>query len=318
MAAIELTEQTRALLAMVYRPGATRFSDMSVAAARHSLEKMVFAFGFPEQAVDSVVDVPLARAGAPVLLARCYRPRHAGADALPAVVFCHGGGWCTGDVAVYDGYCRALANASRCAVVSVDYRLAPEHPFPAAADDALDAFVAVQALATTLDLDADRLALAGDSAGATLSITTALTCRERGLPMPRAMALVYPCTDVTGDWVSRVRYGEGFMLDQSSLTWFFDRYLAGVSLDDWRVSPLRAQSLAGLPPMWVTTAQCDPLTDEAQAFATCAHDAGVAVCHREVPGVVHGFALLGKMFPEARETMSELGAWLNARLNEGS
>lgn len=298
-----LTSEAQALLAMAYRVGAPRFHDLPLAQARHSFQKLHYAFRPEPPAVASTTEVPMARADGSALLARLYRPLSSRAgEVLPLLMYLHGGGWCVGDIASYDSLCRELANASACAVLSVDYRLAPEHPFPAAVDDARFAFDWASRNAQALGIDAARIALGGDSAGGNLSIVSALALRGEAF-RPRFLLLVYPCTEIVSTRPSRSRYAEGFFLDRGTLQWFFERYLPAADTEDWRASPMRAASLAGLPPMLLITAECDPLVDDCAAFAARARAEGVAVDYVEMAGLIHGFLTLGKTFPQAGEAI---------------
>ncbi|THF66665.1 alpha/beta hydrolase [Pseudothauera nasutitermitis] len=257
----------------------------------------------------------MARADGSALLGRLYRPLSAQADEmLPLLLYFHGGGWCVGDVNSYDVLCRELANLSACAVLSVDYRLAPEHPFPAAVNDARLALDWAEDNAALLGIDAARIALGGDSAGGNLSIVAALARREAGRALPRFLLLVYPSTEIVSARPSRGRYAEGYFLDRTMLDWFFERYLPDGNTEDWRASPMRAESLAGLPPMLLVTAEYDPLGDDCLAFAERARAEGVEVAHLPVAGMVHGFLPLGKTFPEANETVRAVAAALRAAL----
>lgn len=304
------------LLDMVYRVGAPRFHELSVQQARHSFEKLQFAFGGDRVAVASVTDVPMARADGSALLGRLYHPiTHRDAEkALPLILYFHGGGWCIGDVASYDGYCRRLANAARCAVLSVDYRLAPEHPFPAAVEDASFALEWAAAHGGLLSVDPERIALGGDSAGGTLSIVTALAARDRGGPTVSCLALTYPCVEIASTRASRERFGDGYFLDRASLQWFFERYLGRHDGSDWRASPMLAGSLQGLPPMILVTAECDPLSDDCRAFVGRFRLEGGVAVHIDVPGMVHGFATLMGLFPEAQQTLERVAEELGERL----
>ena len=292
---------------MVYRVGAPRFHELTLAQARHSFQKLQFAFGAEPQSVASVTDVPIPRADGTALLARLYRPVSAGAnESLPVVIYFHGGGWCIGDVGSHDSLCRQLSNLSRCAVLSVDYRLAPEHPFPAAVEDALFATEWARDNAGLLDLDADRIALAGDSAGGNLAVVAALFARDRKTVAIRFLVLIYPSTEMLSARASRDLFGLGFLLDRESLVWFYKRYLPKGEVNDWRASPMRAESLADLPPMLLVTAECDPLTDDCLAFAERVRREGGEVEHLGVAGMVHGFVTLGKLFPEAGAILAEV------------
>ena len=314
-----LSPQTARLLDMVYSVGAPRFHELSVAQARQSFRKLLHVFRPDAPAVSSVMDVPVSRGDGSVLLCRLYRPLRCARDQrLPCLVYLHGGGWCVGDVESYDVLCRELANLSGCAVFSVDYRLAPEHPFPAAIPDVRIACDWLRCNAPGLALDAARFAVGGDSAGGNLALVHALAMRELGGDMPRHLFLVYPCTEMLSERPSRRVFGEGYLLDGGSLDWFFERYLQGASPTDWRASPMCAHSLAGLPPMSLVTAGYDPLTDDCHAFADRVVAEGGAVARLQVPGVVHGFITLGKLLPEAHDAMRWLGEAVGEALGAGT
>ncbi len=314
-----LTPQAQSLLAMAYRVGAPKFHHLSVAQARHSFEKLQFAFRPEPPAVASTTEVPMRRPDGSVLLARLYRPVSSRpGDVLPVLIFFHGGGWCVGDVASYDVLCRELANASDCAVLSVDYRLAPEHPFPAAVNDARLAFDWAVAQAGLLGIDPSRIALGGDSAGGNLSIVTALALRDApgasAPARPRFLLLVYPSTEMLSSRPSRERFADGYFLDRETLVWFYERYLPDGGTEDWRASPMRAESLAGLPPMLLITAEYDPLVDDCLAFAERVLAEGGELTAVQMAGMVHGFLTLGKQFPEAAEAIALAGAALRRQL----
>lgn len=310
-----LTPQARSLLDMVYRVGAPRFHELSVAQARHSFQKLQYAFRPDVPAVASVTEVPMARADGSALLARYYRPLQSGPqDSLPLLIYFHGGGWCVGDIESYDVLCRELANGAGCAVLSVDYRLAPEHPFPAAVIDARFAVEWACEHADLLVIDPARIALGGDSAGGNLSIVTALALRDAGGPQPCCLALVYPSTEIVSERPSRERYADGYFLDRESLVWFFERYLPEGQTEDWRASPMRAASLAGLPPMLLVSAEFDPLVDDCAAFGARVREEGGEIEEVCMAGMVHGFLTLGKYFPEANETVRLLADTLRRRL----
>jgi len=302
---------------MVYRVGAPRFHHLSVAQARHSFQKLLYAFRPDVVPVASTTEVPMARPDGSALLARLYRPLECRPDeALPLLVYFHGGGWCVGDIESYDVLCRQLANGSGCAVLSVDYRLAPEHPFPAAFDDAVFAVEWAMQEADVLGIDAARIALGGDSAGGTLAIGACLRMLERGTVEVRFMLLIYPCTEVVSVRSSRERYGDGFFLDRESLEWFFAHYLSDGEHLDWRASPMRAASLATLPPLLMVTAECDPLVDDCVAFVRRVRSEGGTVEYLAVDGMIHGFVTLGKYFPEAGATVRHAANALRAALRE--
>ncbi|PLX76649.1 MAG: alpha/beta hydrolase [Azoarcus sp.] len=310
-----LSPQAQSLLDMVYRVGAPRFHELTHLQARHSFQKLQFAFRPDAPAVASVTEVPIGRPDGSVLLARYYRPLQASpATALPMLIYFHGGGWCVGDVESYDVLCRELANGSGCALMSVDYRLAPEHPFPAAVNDARLAFDWSVDQAELLAIDPSRISFGGDSAGGNLSVVTALALRDAGGVTPAYVLLIYPSTEILSERPSRARYSDGFFLDKESLEWFFTRYLPEGNTEDWRASPMRARSLAGLPPMLLITAECDPLVDDCAAFAARVSDEGGVIEQFQAEGMVHGFITLGKFFPEANLAVAHAAPRLRSRM----
>jgi acetyl esterase len=306
------------LLAAAYRVGAPRMSDMSVEQARHAFNKLVAVYGAPAEPVASVLDVPMPRpqmAGG-TLIGRLFRPHCSPAHhRLPVLLWFHGGGWTLGDVESYDPLCRALANASGAAVFSVDYRLAPEHPYPAAVEDASFALDWLAAHGADIGVDPQRIAIGGDSAGGNLSTIAAITARDAGWPHIRFQCLVYPATDMASERPSHAAHGDGFLLDESTVRWFLQCYLpTDLDRSDWRVSPLNAGWLGDLPPTLLVTAGCDPLTDDGIAYADALEAAAVTVDRIHVPGMIHGFLTLGKIFPQAGETIHKIGAALKAAL----
>jgi acetyl esterase len=316
-----LDPQAKALLDMVYRVGAPRFHELDVAQARHSFEKLQFALRPEVPPVASVTDVPIPQAKAVdgVIMARLYRPLSAGPDEiLPLTFYFHGGGWCIGNITSHDVLCRELANHSKAAVLSVDYRLAPEHPFPAAVDDALRAVQWSLANAGMLGIDPTRFALAGDSAGGTLSAVTALAQRNAQGPRAALQLLIYPSTDILSQRPSRREFANGYMLDTGSLTWFFEKYLPEEDdWQDWRASPIRAARFDGLPPALIITAGCDPLSDDCKAYGEVLREAGVPVEMLEFEGMVHGFITLGKFFSQANEAVLQAGEALGRAFAAG-
>lgn len=296
---MSLSKEVKSLLDMVYRVGARRFHELSPVQARRSFQKLQFAFRPEAPAVGSTTEVPIGRPDGSVLFARFYRPAQTASDeCLPLLIYLHGGGWCVGDIDSYDVLCRELTNGGKCAVLSVDYRLAPENPFPAGLEDALLSFDWVSTNFALLNIDRERVGFGGDSAGGNLAIVAALTLRDRGDAKLKFLALIYPCTQMLSNRPSRNTYSDGFLLDSESLQWFFSRYLPDGQTNDWRASPMLADSLAGLPPMCLVTAEYDPLTDDCTAFAERVRLSGGEIELFEIPGMVHGFLTLGKLIPE--------------------
>ncbi|MEW6643390.1 MAG: alpha/beta hydrolase [Pseudomonadota bacterium] len=247
--------------------------------------------------------------------ARLYTPlalRQSG-GLSPCLVFFHGGGWVIGDLESHDVVCRTLAHEGELLVIAVDYRLAPEHKFPAAFDDAVAATAWIAAHARELGIDATRLAVGGDSAGGNLAAVVALAARETG-PKLLGQMLIYPATDLALAHPSHHEPDTDCLLTHAVMVWFRDHYLnSATERDDWRASPARAKSLAGLPPAFVLTAGADPLRDEGDEFARRLADAGVAVTYQTHPGQFHGFITMGKVLPMAQNALHDIGVWLKAR-----
>jgi len=235
--------------------------------------------------------------------------------ALPALIYFHGGGWVMGDLDTHDGVCRLIANAAGIAVISVDYRLAPEHKFPAAVDDAVTATEWIAAHGATLGIDASRLAVGGDSAGGNIAAVVALVARDRGGPRLRFQLLLYPATDfVVSDAPQRERF-EGFPLNVVTMNWFRDHYLRGTGdYGDWRASPLRAPDLSRLPWAYVLTVGFDPLHAEGALYARRLQETGIPVRHRHVERQMHGFLTMGKIIAAAKPATEEAAAAVKAAL----
>ncbi|HXA71847.1 MAG TPA: alpha/beta hydrolase [Stellaceae bacterium] len=235
--------------------------------------------------------------------------------ALPTLIYFHGGGWVMGDLDTHDGVCRLIANAAGIAVISVDYRLAPEHKFPAAVDDAVTATEWIAAHGATLGIDASRLAVGGDSAGGNIAAVVALVARDRGGPRLRFQLLLYPATDfVVSDDLQRERF-EGFPLNVVTMNWFRDHYLRDTGdYGDWRASPLRAPDLSRLPRAYVLTVGFDPLHAEGALYARRLQETGVPVRHRHVERQMHGFLTMGKIIAAAKPATEEAAAAVKAAL----
>jgi acetyl esterase len=259
-------------------------------------------------------DLELA-APAAGLHARVHHPSSRAAFEGPVLAWLHGGGYCVGSSNGAAAVCDALASLAACTVVAVDYRLAPEHRFPAAVEDALAAYRALLDRLGGGGEAARRIALAGDSAGATLALVAAILARDAGLPLPAALALVTPVALGRRETASRREFAEGYFLGMTDLRWFFEHYTGGRDLDgDLRFAPIAAPSLAGLPPTLVAAAECDPLRDDALELSAALVRDGVRVESRAHEGMTHGFFHMGGMVPRGREAHAELarfvkGAW---------
>ena len=250
-------------------------------------------------------------AGAAIPL-RLYRGAGtAPGDTLPALVYFHGGGWVIGDLDTHDSLCRHLANAAQCIVVAVDYRLAPEHKFPAAVEDCFDATLWIAQEAAAFGIDRERLAVGGDSAGGNLAAVISLIARDRGAPKLRCQALLYPAVECGMTHASHDRFAEGYLLTRPTMKWFYDQYLRGpADVDDWRASPLRAADLSGVAPALVLTAGNDVLCDEGEAYAHRLEQNGVPVQLRQFPDQIHGFLTMGKIVRAAQPALEEVAAAL--------
>ncbi len=266
----------------------------------------------PVEPVAKIQDLAAAGPAGPIPL-RAYTPE--GSGPFPVVVYFHGGGWVVGNIESHDGTCRSLANASGCIVVSVEYRLAPEHKFPAATDDAYAAARWVSENADGFGGNADRLAVAGDSAGGNLAAVVSLMARDRGGPRIAFQLLVYPVTDFNLDTQSYMDNAEGYFLTRQGMDWFWKHYLSEPSEGSHpHASPLQAESLSGLPPALVITAEYDPLRDEGEAYAERLKAAGVSADCTRYPGMIHGFFGMSQVLDKANDAIREAGDALRSAL----
>jgi acetyl esterase len=247
-----------------------------------------------------------------VIPARIYTPRklRKANGRAPCLVFFHGGGWVIGNLETHDVVCRKLAEEGELIVISVDYRLAPEHRFPAAVDDSIIATKWIAANAAGLGIDASRLIVGGDSAGGNLAAVVSLAARDDGGPDIAGQLLIYPSTDMSRKHASHQEPETSILLTHSVIGWFLDHYLGDADIFDWRASPARAKSLAGLPPAYVLTVGGDPLRDEGDEYAARLKEAGVRVAYRHFAGQFHGFFTMGKLLNQANVAASEIGSWL--------
>lgn len=298
-----LHPQARALLDLIEATGVAPLHTLTPAEARASYRDRRFFTQPAPPDVAQVRDLAMASPAADVAL-RLYRPLGSAADALlPVLVYYHGGGWVIGDLDTHDTLCRQLALASDCVVVSVDYRMGPEHPFPAAVDDACAATRWVAAQAAALGLDATRLAVGGDSAGGNLAAVVSLALRGE-LPLAFQL-LIYPATDQHRTHESHRRNAQGYLLTADTMTWFHDHYITDPAHDDdWRASPLRHPDLSRLPPALVLTAGYDPLRDEGMAYAQRLSESGVRATLVSFERQIHGFIPMGRVIDEANEAVA--------------
>lgn len=249
------------------------------------------------------------------IAARLYRP--SSAAQLPLIVHFHGGGFVLGDLDSHDNLCRRLCRDAGALVLSVDYRLAPEHPFPAAIDDAFDAVLWAQDNISALGGDAERMMLSGDSAGANLAAVTAIRMRDQGKAPVLGQILMYPVTDTAMDTPSYEKLADGYRLSKSLMAWYFELYLPGpADRHHAHAAPLSADNLSNLPPALIITAGFDPLCDEGAAYAKRLKNDGTTVTHRHYPAMIHAFCNMFGVLDEGGQAMDEVSAWVVRQLSD--
>lgn len=290
-------------------------AEATVGARRRGLSELMKLSG-PELAMDRVEDRTLQGPGG-ALAVRIYTPLAAGTRTLPGLVYLHGGGLVAGNIATHDSMGRALAHYGACRVVSVDYRLAPEHPFPAALDDALAAVTHVGANPAAFGIDGARLGICGDSAGGALAAAACQAMVQAGSPRLALQLLICPILDYSRSTASRREFATGYLLDQATIDDDLLQYAPGLDARNPRISPLRAGELAGLPPTRIHTAEYDPARDEARDYferLTRAHTDVSYTCH---PGMIHLFYGLGAVIPYAGTALELIGGEIRAVLALG-
>jgi acetyl esterase len=265
----------------------------------------------PKPELARVEDFSIAARDGFAIPARLYAPSSA---VLPVLVYFHGGGFTVGNIRTHDTLCRVLSQKSGCAVVSVDYRLAPAHRFPTASNDAWDAFEFIAKEGASLGLDPSRLAVGGDSAGGTLAAVCAILARDAGLPLALQM-LIYPGMTAHQDTASHQRFANGPLLTKAMIDFFFAQYVrTPADRDDWRFAPLLADDIDGVAPAWVGLAECDPVVDEGIAYADKLRAAGVQVDLEIYRGVIHEFIKMGRALPEALQAQDDAARAINEAL----
>ena len=304
--------QAQEVLDLLEQFGVTQLSDLSVEDARNLIVTMAADRPGPDVAEVRALSIPGPGGDIPI---RFYRPAGSSpTDQLPVLVFFHGGGWVIGNLDSHDSTARWLANRAGVAVASVDYRLGPEHVFPAAVEDCWAATQWVAANGAELGIDPQRVVVGGDSAGGNLAAVIALLARDAGAPSIRLQVLVYPAVDARMGHPSVDENGTGFLLSKDDMVWFYGHYGLGqvVQADDWRLSPLLTASLADVAPAYVITAEFDPLRDEGEAYAAALEAAGVPVQHRRFDGMIHGFFGMNGTIDAADEAQEEVAKAISA------
>ncbi len=310
---MQLHPQMKAILDQAAASGAKPFHTMTPAEARQAINALLEAFkGTPEPVAKTERrEIPGPAGGIPVQI---YTPE--GKAPFPVLVYFHGGGWTIGEIASWDPFCRSLCNASGCVLMAVDYRLAPEHKFPAGPEDCYAAADWAAKNAAAIGGDPRRIAVGGDSAGGNLAAAVSLMARDRGAPNLAFQLLIYPATDAALDTPSQEQFQEdGYILSRQDMVWFWGHYLRN---DDDKSNPYacpaEASDLHGLPQALVVTAGFDPLRDEGENYAARLQDAGVKCECVRYEGVTHGFVLFGSVLDEGRKAIADIGAALRAAL----
>jgi acetyl esterase len=306
-----LTAKMASVVERMARAGRPPLHQLTPDEAKAAYEKGAGVLEVPKPQLARVEDFTVPARDGHALPVRLYAPSH---EVLPWLLFFHGGGFTVGSIATHDTLCRVLSQRSGCAVISVDYRLAPTHRFPTASDDAWDALAHIARNAAQWGLDGSRIAVGGDSAGGTLAAVCAILARDAGLPIALQL-LFYPGMAAHQDTDSHRRYAEGPLLGEALISWFFSLYVhSAAERDDWRFAPLNADDLEGVAPAWIGLAEIDPVVDEGIAYADRLRAAGVAVDLEIYRGVIHEFVKMGRAIPEALHAHSDAARALKQAL----
>jgi acetyl esterase/lipase len=311
---VPLDRHAKRLLDMLAAGGAAEGPELTPPELRDAMTRMARAVDARDVPIGGIQARQLQGPGGP-LPVRVYTPSSAAGDVSPGLVYFHGGMGVFNNIETHDGLCRMLANASGCRVVSVEYRLAPEHPFPAAVEDSYFAAEWVCNHAVELRIDSARVAIGGDSHGATLAIVVCQLAKRDGGPRMALQLLLCPVTDLSRESESRRAFAEGYFINPATLAWATGLYAGdGAELANPMISPLRADDFAGLPPAHVHTAEFDPLRDEGKAYADALTAAGVKVRYACHEGMIHHFYAMAGAIPAARGIVAAIGAELRDAL----
>ena len=307
-----LTPAMRDVLSRMARADRPPFHTLTPDQARTAYEAGAGVLEIPKPVLERVEDFSIPARDGHALPARLYAPS---VGRLPMLLYFHGGGFTIGNIATHDVLCRQLSHLAGCAIVSVDYRLAPEHKFPTAANDAWDALQWLATHATSKGLDAAHLAVGGDSAGGTLATLCAVLARDAGLPLALQL-LFYPGCAAHQDTPSHQKFAQGFVLGEADISWFFNHYVRSpADREDWRFAPLNAPDVDDVAPAWLGLAECDPLVDEGVMYGDKLRTDGVAVDLEIYRGVTHEFIKMGRIIPEARQAHADAARALQQAFN---
>lgn len=297
-----LTAKMASVVERMARAGHPTLDQLTPDQAKASYEKGAGVLEVPKPEIARIEDFSIAARDGHAVPARLYAPS---VEVLPVLVYFHGGGFTVGNIRTHDTLCRVLSLKSGCAVVSIDYRLAPAHKFPTASNDAWDAFEFIATQGASLGLDPSRMAVAGDSAGGTLAAVCAIMARDAGLPLALQL-LIYPGTTAHQDTASHQRHAHGPLLTKAMIDFFFAQYVrTPADRDDWRFAPLLADDVDGVAPAWIGLAECDAVIDEGIAYADKLRAAGVPVDLEIYRGVIHEFIKMGRAIPEALKAQDD-------------
>lgn len=311
---VQLDPQMKAILDQAAAAGGKPFHQMTPAEARQAIDTMFAAFRGTPVDVGKVEDRNIPGPGGQIPV-RIYSPSVSGP--FGALVYFHGGGWVIGNIETHDATCRQLTAGAGCATISVDYRLAPEHKFPAGPEDCYAATKWVADNASLLNVDPNRIAVGGDSAGGNLAAVVALMARDRGGPKLALQLLIYPATDCADDTPSHREFAQvssDYILSRADMEWFWGHYLGPNDRKNSVACPALAKSLTNLPPAFVITAEVDPLRDEGEAYAEALRKAGVNTKVKRYNGVCHGFFSMASMIDKGRQAVDDSCAELRSAL----
>jgi acetyl esterase len=306
-----LTPAMQGVLQRMARAHHTPMHQLTPVQAREAYAKGADVLEVPKAQLARVEDLEFINRDGAKIPARLYAPSH---EKLPVLLYFHGGGFMIGSVDTHDVLCRELSRLSGAAVVSVDYRLAPEHPFPAAQNDAWDGFIWLREQADALGLDAEKIAVGGDSAGGTLAAVCALMARDACLKLALQL-LIYPGVAAHSDRHEEMEYSEGYVLEKAHIHYFFDSVLRREHAGQWQFSPLNAADHSDLAPAFMALAECDPLCAEGLQYGDVLRVSGVTVNLEIYRGVTHEFIKMGRIIPEARQFHRDAAAALQFAFN---